>query len=64
MTRTPKRKADDAAKARLALNTKRATEALAALKRSRTHADSLAAAQQLESAACQLRRTLKAARSA
>jgi len=44
---------------RVSANTKRASEALAALKRARTAGDKLAAAKSLESAACQLRRALK-----
>jgi hypothetical protein len=46
--------------ARVALHTERAEAALAALRRARTTEQRLAAAKSLESAACQLRRALKA----
>lgn len=45
---------------RVQTQTGRAAEAVAALQRARTTAQRLAAAQALESAACQLRRALKA----
>jgi hypothetical protein len=51
--------ADKQSTERFAANTKRATDALAALKRATSDAERLAAAQALESAACQLRRQLK-----
>ncbi len=44
---------------RIKAQTKRATSALAELKRARSTSEQLAAAQALESAACQLRRALK-----
>lgn len=44
---------------RIARQTKRAAEAMRALRAATTDADRLAAAQALESAACQLRRALK-----
>jgi hypothetical protein len=44
---------------RVTINTDRALAAVAALQRARTDEDRLAAAQALESAACQLRRALK-----
>ncbi len=44
---------------RVKTQTKRATVALSALKHASTTAEKLAAAQALESAACQLRRALK-----
>jgi len=45
---------------RITLHTKRAAAALKALRSASTDAERLAAAQALESAACQLRRALKA----
>jgi hypothetical protein len=44
---------------RVKTHTKRATSALAELKRAKTIDEQLAAARTLESAACQLRRALK-----
>jgi hypothetical protein len=46
---------------RVKRNTKRATDALKALRAAQSHDEKLAAAQALESAACQLRRALKQA---
>jgi hypothetical protein len=51
----------DKLSARIALQTERANEAIAALNAAQTDADKLAAAKALESASCQLRRALKTA---
>lgn len=50
----------DAGQDRVKRQTARAREAMSALRKAGTDADKLAAAQALESAACQLRRALKA----
>lgn len=49
----------DAGGDRVKRQTARAREAMSALRKAETDADKLAAAQALESAACQLRRALK-----
>ena len=54
-----KKEARERIAGRIEKQTARATDAFAALAKARTKADRLAAAQALESAACQLRRALK-----